>query len=201
MPRQKSEFYLFPLVNVNLFPSTTKPLQIFEERYIQMIQDAITAKKAIALCFVPEGSQEIRPIAGYGHPQIIEVRDDGTLLIFINCIGKAHLDLANLKAIDPYIVAEGKIIEEDLTVNEDYKEMYVKLSHVLVRWIKKHVPQIAQQEIFMKSLIGPREVVSAFSAYLVSDYDLQYELFQIHSINDQIKFLYRLLESGELTNK
>lgn len=201
VPHQKSEFYLFPLVNVNLFPSTTKPLQIFEERYIKMIQDAITGNKAIALCFVPEGSHEIRPIAGYGHPKIIEVRDDGTLLIFINCVGKAQLDLANLKSIDPYIVAEGKIIDEELTVNDDYKEKYVKLSHVLVRWIKKHVPEISQQEIFMKSLLGPREVVSAFSAYLVSDYDLQYELFQIHSINEQIDFLYRLLESGELTNK
>jgi len=201
VPRQKSVFFLFPLINVNLFPSTTKPLQIFEERYIQMIQDAMANKTAIALCFVPEGSHEIQPIAGYGHPQIIETRPDGTLLIFINCIGKAHLDLQNLKSIDPYIVAEGQIIDEDLAVEDKCQEMYVKLSHVLVRWIKQHVPNMAQQEIFMRSLIGPREVVSAFSAYLVSDYDLQYELIQIHSLTNQIQFLYRLLESGELTNK
>ena len=201
MPHQKSEFYLFPLTNVNLFPSTTKPLQIFEERYIQMIQDSIAKKAAIAICFVPEGSQEIRPIAGYGYPQIIESRADGTLIIFINCIGKTQLDLQNLKSVDPYIIAEGQVIEEEHAVLESHQSDFLKLSQVLVRWIKKHVPNQEQQNIFLKSLIGPREVVSAFAAYLVVDYDLQYELIQIHSINDQIKFLYRLFESGELTNK
>lgn len=201
MSHQKSEFYLFPLTNVNLFPSTTKPLQIFEERYIQMIQDAIAKKTAVAICFVPEGSQEIRPIAGFGHPQIIESKPDGTLIIFINCIGKTLLDLQNLKAVDPYIIAEGQLIEEIHDVDADSQRYFVKLSQVLVRWIKKHVPNQAQQEIFLRSLIGPREVVSAFAAYLVTDYDLQYEMIQIHSINEQIQFLYRLFESGELTNK
>ncbi len=201
MSRQKAEFYLFPLTNVNLFPSTTKPLQIFEERYIQMIQDAIAKNTPIAICFVPEGSQEIRPIAGYGHPQIIETRADGTLIIFINCIGKAFLDLQNLKAVDPYIVADGQPIDEVHDVSEESKTHFLKLSQVLVRWIKKHVPNQAQQDVFLRSLIGPKEIVSAFAAYLVTDYDLQYEMIQIHSINQQIEFLYRLFESGELTNK
>ncbi len=201
VPRQKSDFYLFPLTNVNLFPSTTKPLQIFEERYIQMIQDSVQRKIAIAICFVPEGSQEIRPIAGYGFPQIIETRTDGTLIIFINCIGKVLIDLENLKSIDPYLVAAGEPIEEEHEVDEKFKDQFMKLSQILARWIKKHVPNQAQQDIFLRSLIGSKEVVSAFAAYLVTDYDLQYELIQLHSINKQIEFLYRLFESGELTNK
>ena len=201
VPHQKSEFYLFPLTNVNLFPSTTKPLQIFEERYIQMIQDSISKKIAIAICFVPEGSQEIRPIAGYGFPQIIETKPDGTLIIFISCVGKALLDLQNLKSVEPYLVAEGKHITELHDVDAQHTDQLLKLSQVLVRWIKKHVQNQAQQDIFLKSLIGSKEIVSAFAAYLVTDYDLQYELIQMHSINKQIEFIYRLLKSGELTNK
>lgn len=201
MSRQKEDYYLFPLVNVNLFPSTTKPLQIFEERYIQMIQDSIAQKKAVALCFVPDGSSEIRPVAGFGFPQIVEKRPDGTLIIFINCLGKVELDLGQLKSIDPYMVASGEVIQQNLNVDEDNKAMYLKLSQVLARWIKKNVPDPTQTEIFLRSLIGPQEVVSAFSAYLVVDHDIQYELMQTHSIDDQIRLLYRLLESGELTNK
>lgn len=201
MPRQTEDFFLFPLVNVNLFLSTTKPLQIFEERYIKMIQDSISQKKAVALCFVPEGSSEIRPVAGFGFPQIVETRSDGTMVIFINCIGKVMLDLEKLKSVDPYMIASGQVIQQNQIVDEDYKEMYLKLSQVLARWIKKHVADPAQVEIFLRSLIGPQEVVSAFAAYLILDYDMQYELMQIHSINDQIQMLYRLLESGELTNK
>lgn len=201
LPHQRSEFYLFPLMNVNLFPSTTKPLQIFEERYIQMVQDSITHKIPIAICFVPEGTQEIRPVAGFGHPQIVEIRDDGTLIIFIVGSGKAFLDLQNLKMTDPYIVTHGKILDQDLAVEEQFKARYSKLSHVLVQWIKKHIVDPTQQDVFIRSLIGPQQVVSAFAAYLIMDYDFQYEMMQFHSLSEQIQFLYRLLESGELTNK
>lgn len=155
----------------------------------------------VAICFVPEGTQEIRPIAGFGFPQIVEVRNDGTLIVFIVGAGKAFLDLQNLKSVEPFIVAMGKSIDQDVTVDDTYRPLYVKLSHVLVRWIKTHVADSAQQDIFIRSLIGPQEVVSAFAAYLVTDYDLQYELMQLNTLSEQIQFLYRLLESGELTNK
>jgi len=188
-------------MNVNLFPSTTKPLQIFEERYIQMIQDSIAQRKAVALCFVPDGSSEIRPVAGFGYPQVIETRPDGTMIIFINCIGKVNLDLTQLKSVDPYMIAPGEVIDQNLDVSEENKSKYIKLSQVLARWIKTNVPDPTQTEIFLRSLIGPQEVVSAFAAYLVMDHDIQYELMQTHSLDDQIQFLYRLFESGELTNK
>jgi Lon protease-like protein len=198
--RQKSDFFLFPLVNVNLFPTTTKPLQIIEDRYVKMVHDSIAQTVPIALCFVPDGSTEIRPIAGYGHPHIIETRGDGTLIIFIMCIGKVELELAQLKSFDPYMIASGQIIEQDLNVKEENRPSYLKLSHVLARWIKDNITDAKQMEIFLQNLTGPTEVVSAFSAYLVLDFDLQYEIMQLTSINEQIKLLYRLLESGELTN-
>ena len=201
MPPETSIFYLFPLINVNLFPSTTKPLQIFEERYIKMVYESLTKKIPIAICFVPEGTQEIRPIAGFGFPQIVETKPDGTLIVFIIGNGKAFLDLQNLVQVDPFMVGHGKIIEQDMAVAEEYKSYYLKLSHVLVRWIKTHVGDPHQQEVFIRSLAGAQEVVSAFAAYLISDYDLQYEMMQFNSLTKQIQFLYRLLESGELTNK
>ncbi|MFZ3229132.1 MAG: LON peptidase substrate-binding domain-containing protein [Pseudobdellovibrio sp.] len=201
MPRQKTDYFLFPMLNVNFFPSTTKPLQIFEERYIQMIQDSIADKKAVAICFVPEGSNDIMTIAGYGYPQIIETRTDGTMVIFINCVGKVNLELNKIKAIEPYMIASGEVITQDNSVSETNKPLYLKLSQVLARWINKNVSDPAQAEIFMRSLVGPAEVISAFAAYLVVDYDFQYELMQIHTLDQQIEILYRLLESGGLTNK
>lgn len=201
MPRQNVTFFLFPLTNVNLFPSTTKPLQIFEERYIQMIQDAIIKKIPVALCFVPEGSQEIRPLAGFGYPKVVETRPDGTLLIFIIGAGKVHLDLQNLHSADPYLITAGKIIHEEYSFLPVSESKFAILHQVLVRWIKKHVQNPAQQEIFLRSLVAPKEIIAAFAAYLVNDYDLQYELMQIHALENQIQFLHRLLESGELTNR
>ena len=44
LPKQIS---VFPLSNFIIFPRTTVPLNIFEERYIDMINDSMKSKKLI----------------------------------------------------------------------------------------------------------------------------------------------------------
>ncbi len=194
------KFYIFPLTNINLFPNTTKPLNIFEPRYIEMINQSIQQGVPIALCFVPEGSQEIRPIAGYSIPQVIERRLDGTMLVFMAGQGKVSLDLSTMKTIDSVSSIEGVLVHEDKILDDALKTYYITLSEVLVRWVTKNIQDSLQRDIFIKSLIGPQEVIGAFGAYLIYDFDMQYEMMELHSLNDQIKFLYSLLESGKLTN-
>ncbi|HRO67146.1 MAG TPA: LON peptidase substrate-binding domain-containing protein, partial [Pseudobdellovibrionaceae bacterium] len=57
------DVYLFPLVNVTLFPRTTKPLNIFEPKYLDMVRDAISTKTPIALGFIedPAAITEVKP--------------------------------------------------------------------------------------------------------------------------------------------
>jgi ATP-dependent Lon protease len=149
---------------------------------------------------VPEGSHEIRPIAGYSVPQVIESRPDGTLLVFMAGQGKVRLDINSRTSENQFSVMQGELIQEDQQLDDSLKAHYITLSEVLVRWVTQHIADPLQRDIFIKSLIGPREVVGAFSAYLIYDYDLQYEMMEISSLNVQIEFLYRLLESGLLTN-
>lgn len=194
------KFFIFPLTNINLFPNTTKPLNIFESRYIEMVNQSITLGVPIALCFVPEESTEIRAIAGFSIPQVIERRPDGSLLIFMAGQGKVLLDLSSVKTENTVMSMSGNVITEDKILDDSLKSKYVALSEVLVRWVSKHVTDSYQREVFVRSLIGPQEVIGAFAAYLIYDYDLQYEIMELNSLNDQIKFLYRLFESGKLTN-
>lgn len=193
-------FFLFPLTNVSLFPKTTKPLNIFEPRYIRMVRESIATGQPIALCFVPEDSTEIRECAGFGIPQIIEERPDGTLLVFMNGQGKAKIDLNTLELEDGLQIADGRVVLEDLFLDDQQKPSYMALSEALVRWLRTYVPDPYQREYFIRNLTGPQEVVGAFAAYLVYDPDLQYEVMEILSMTEQIKFLYRLLESGRLSH-
>ncbi len=199
VPIDNKKFYVFPLTNINLFPNTTKPLNIFEPRYIEMVHQSIQQGIPIALCFVPEGSHEIRPIAGYSIPQIVEIRSDGTMLVFMAGQGKVQLDLSSVKTEELVASIEGQIINEDKVLDDNLKSHYVTLSAVLARWITNHIPDILQREIFVENLVGPQEVIGAFAVYLIYDYDMQYEMMELNSLNEQIKFLYRLLESGKLT--
>lgn len=194
------KFYIFPLTNINLFPNTTKPLNIFEARYVEMVNQSILRGIPIALCFVPEDSNEIRPIAGFSIPQVIERRPDGTMLIFMSGQGKALLNLRSIKTEDTVSSMEGTVVTEDKILDETLKSKYMALSEVLVRWVTNHVLDSHQREVFVKGLVGPPEVIGAFAAYLIYDYDLQYEIMEINSLNEQIRFLYRLFESGKLTN-
>lgn len=196
----KNTYYLFPLTNVTLFPRTTKPLNIFEPRYLRMVNESINQGIPIAICFVPEGSSEIRPVAGFGIPQVIEQRTDGTMLVFMSGQGKVRLNVDVLVTDGGITSAEGEVIVEDLVLDEKLKPKYMALSEALIRWIRMHIPDQQQREIFIRGLTGPQEVIGAFAAYLILDYDLQYEMMEINSLNNQIVFLYRLLESGKLTN-
>lgn len=193
-------FFIFPLTNINLFPHTTKPLHIFEPRYVEMVNLSIEKGIPIALCFVPEGTSEIRPIAGYAIPQIIERKIDQTLLVFMAGQGKVRLDLSTIQTQDLVSSVQGSILQENLALDDSLKSKYMALSEVLVRWITHHISDPMQRETFIKSLISPQEVIGAFSAYLIYDYDMQYEAMELTSLSEQIKFLYRLLESGKLTN-
>lgn len=192
--------FVFPLTHANLFPLTTKPLNIFEPRYLQMIEDSLESKTPVVLAYVPENGDTYRSVAGFGFPQVIDQRPNDTLLIFLPGQGKVRiLHEETSDPLKPYIIAECEMINEDLEVDEALKPKYMKLSALLVQWVHKHIPDAEQREIFVRSLKGPHEIVSAFAAYLIRDYDLQYEMMEIFNINDQIRYLYRLYESNELT--
>lgn len=202
------ELFLFPLVNVCLFPGTTKPLNIFEPRYLQMVRDSVATGKPIALGFIEnvesvkphkpgESLSYVREIAGYGHPTIVQERLNGTLLIFIQAEGKVKLGA--LKSSEtPYLVVEGQLMPEQINPNEEAAKQVNVLNQILARWIHTHIPDPEQKNIFLSSLKGPQEIVGAFATYLVKDYDIQQMLLELNDINDKIKILHRLVESNEV---
>lgn len=202
------EVYLFPLVNVCLFPGTTKPLNIFEPRYLQMVRDSIATGTPIALGFIeniesvkPHKAGEqlsyVRQIAGYGLPTIVQERLNGTLLIFIQAQGKVKL--GGLKQSDtPYLIVDAEEVPEDTDISEVSKAHVQVLNQILARWIQTHIPDTEQKNLFLSSLRGPQEIVGAFAAYLVKDYDIQQMILELNDINEKIKILYRLVESNEV---
>jgi Lon protease-like protein len=204
------EVFLFPLVNVSLFPKTTKPLNVFEPRYLEMIKSAVDKKTPIAVGFIENAAEVIpvkpgeevsyiRPIAGYGFAQIVEERLNGTLLVFLQGAGKVRLG----KVLDkgtPYMVLNAEKIEEVTTVLPENSAAQERLLKILTRWIYTHIPDAGQQEIFMRSLSGPEEIVGAFASYLVRDYDLQQMALELPDVNEKIQFLHRLIESNEISS-
>lgn len=164
-----------------------------------MIEDAIATRTPIVIGYTPENGDTYRTVAGFGHPQIIDRRANGTLLVFITGEGKVTIDNEQRDSNKPYLVVDATVINENLEISEILKPKYMTLSTLLAKWVQKNIPEQKQREIFIQSLKSPQEVIGAFAAYLIRDYDLQYEMMEIHSSDGQIDYLYRLFESNELT--
>lgn len=203
------EVFLFPLVNVTLFPGTTKPLNVFEPRYITMIRDAVASRTPVALGYIedPSSVMPVRPgdvvpfvrdIAGYAYPQIIEERLNGSLLVFMQGQGKLRLGKV-LEREAPYIVCEANIVPERTVVDSGFEGELNSLHKILTRWVLTHVPDPTQRDLFLKNLSRPEEIVGSFASYLVRDYDLQQMVLEYDDLNEKIHFLHRLMESSELT--
>jgi Lon protease-like protein len=201
------EFYLLPLVNVTLFPLTYKPLNLTERRYVQMVHDSIRTQTPIAIGFVEDpqkvspvkpgaGIPFVGPLAGYGMPQIIDQRHNNSLLVFLQGQGKVRI--GPVISSDPYIAFEGEVIKESFQLDEKLIPYLAKFKKILVGWVNKHVHDPFQKDLFVKGIQKPEEIVSNFSAYLIRDYDVQQQLFEINDLNEQILFLEKIIESSEI---
>ena len=87
---------IFPLSNFIIFPKTTVPLNIFEPRYIQMIDDSMKSHRMIGM-IQPRKSGELRKpdlyeVGCIGKITSFNETDDGRYLVIINGISRFNID-------------------------------------------------------------------------------------------------------------
>jgi len=73
---------IFPLNGTVLFPGCDLPLNIFEPRYLNMIEDAIRAERLIGMIQIRE-DETIEEIGGLGRISQFSEADDGRYLIVL----------------------------------------------------------------------------------------------------------------------
>tara|TARA_B100001029_G_C14912227_1_gene367177 strand:- start:11 stop:655 length:645 start_codon:yes stop_codon:yes gene_type:complete len=87
---------LFPLSNFIIFPNTTVPLNIFEPRYIQMIDDSMKSHRMIGM-IQPKKSGELKKpdlyeVGCIGKITSFNETEDGRYLIIINGVSRFNID-------------------------------------------------------------------------------------------------------------
>ena len=86
------EIPVFPLSNFIIFPKTTVPLNIFEPRYIQMINDSMKSNRMIGM-IQPKKTGELKKpdlynVGCLGKITSFNETDDGRYLIILNGINR-----------------------------------------------------------------------------------------------------------------
>lgn len=196
------EVFVFPLLNVTLFPGMIKPLIVFEPRYLAMVRAAAITRTPIAIACV-EDLREVGPvkpgqkipfvrqIAGYGLVHLIEDRGNDTSLVFIQSEGKVRLGKVLPKDV-PYIVCESEVIDENMELEVRAQKELLTLLKMLKQWVGLHIPDPEQRSMFMRSIQAPEEIVGGFASFLVRDNDAQQVILELNDLNEKIHFLNRL---------
>ena len=141
---------VFPLSNFIIFPRTTVPLNIFEPRYIDMIDDAMKSNRIIGMVQPKKSNQNIPVLYNIGCAGKItsfNETDDGRYLIVLNGISRFKIveELKNDKlyrecsvSFDKFLADFEEIKEEikfsDLElIFKDIKSLFVKEGY-LINW-------------------------------------------------------------------
>ena len=87
---------IFPLSNFIIFPNTTVPLNIFEPRYIQMIDDSMKSHRMIGMIQPKKSGKLKKPdlyeVGSIGKITSFNETEDGRYLIIINGISRFNVD-------------------------------------------------------------------------------------------------------------
>jgi len=163
---------IFPLSNFIIFPKTTVPLNIFEPRYLQMVDDCMKGSRLIGIV-QPKKSGELKKpnlyeVGCVGKITSFNETDDGRYLIVLNgiCRYKIVDELANDKlyreckiSFDHYMNDLKEINNEEIKFTDlkfifkDLKNLFEKRGY-LINW-KDLEKQTLNQTINTLSMVSP----------------------------------------------
>ena len=87
---------IFPLSNFIIFPNTTVPLNIFEPRYIEMIDDSMKSHRMIGVIQPKKSGKLKKPdlynVGCVGKITSFNETDDGRYLIIINGVNRFNIE-------------------------------------------------------------------------------------------------------------
>ena len=137
---------VFPLSGVIYFPKTNLPLNIFEQRYLNLINDAYNKNKLMGMVQSKKENNNVYEIGCLGKISDYQKSKDGRILINLTGISRFKIlkEIPNNKLYREFKVDYGSFIEDvENTHNEiDVKELmkkaktFFKRNGLLLNWIE-----------------------------------------------------------------
>ncbi|HLW57212.1 MAG TPA: LON peptidase substrate-binding domain-containing protein [Bacteriovoracaceae bacterium] len=190
--------YLFPVSNAILFKKVSLPFHVFEDRYREMIYDAIDRQIPVGVISFDPYDYYTGKICVAGIPHILSTYPDGKLDIYIT--GQTKYRLGNLVEEDPYKVFEAKELFEDMDVVDDQLEFEIDiLKNLLKRWALHFLPDPLQRESFALSLEDVELLVNFCAVFLVDEVKLRREVMEASSLQQKVKILIYAIGPKEIS--
>jgi Lon protease-like protein len=115
MPSQGRQLPIFPL-NTVLFPGTSLPLQIFEERYKLMMEHCLESDSKFGVVLIKSGPEVGGPAVPHSTgtlAHIVQVSRVRSGRMFISATGEQRFRIKDITEDRPYMAAEIELLDED----------------------------------------------------------------------------------------
>jgi Lon protease-like protein len=192
-----NKIFLFPLANSVLFKKVTLPYHIFEERYREMVQDAVAMQ-------IPIGIIPYNPLDSYkgeicvaGLPHILSTYPDGRMDIYIT--GTVKCRLTDFVSEDPYKIYHYRTMIEDLHLDDSFELEVESLKVLLERWAIHFLQDPVQRESFSHTLQDTELLVNYCAVFLVDDLEVKKSVMEVSSIEEKVKLLLHVIGPKEVS--
>tara|TARA_B100000579_G_scaffold193537_1_gene158164 strand:- start:7494 stop:8114 length:621 start_codon:yes stop_codon:yes gene_type:complete len=155
---------VFPLSGVIYFPKTNLPLNIFEKRYLDLVNDAIKKDKLMGMIQSKKSGDEVYKIGCLGKISDYQKSDDGRILINLNGLTRFEVleEKTNTKLYREFkvnykkFILDLKPIKEEINIKPlmDKIKIFFKKSGLLLNW-KEFEKLDVVQKINTLSMIAP----------------------------------------------
>ena len=161
---------VFPLRGVIFFPDTNLPLNIFENRYLKMVNDTLKNNKFLGMIQSKNVNGEVYTVGCLGKIDEHNRTEDGRIIINLKGISRFQID-KEIKNNEPYREFQVKydlfrddtnkrninITSEKLNELIDNSKIFFKKNGILINWtaLSKLSPQ---KQIYNLAMISPISV-------------------------------------------
>jgi Lon protease-like protein len=153
MANVERELPLFPLGGTVLFPGMNLPLQIFEDRYLQMMTDISQDDSRFGVVLIKEGKEVGEPATPYDVgtiAQVVQREDSPDGRIILVAEGQERFRTLSIVQQRPYIIARVELLPAEepkgMQVAQQVREKYMDYARLLAgmsnEWMREvRVPE------------------------------------------------------------
>ena len=194
---------VFPLSNFIIFPNTSVPLNIFEPRYIKMIDDSMKNNRIIGMIQPKKQKKNIPELYSVGCAGKItsfNESDDGRYLIVLSGISRFKIlkEIINNK---PYRECEVNFDKYNKDIKKDYNEIKFSDLELIFRNLKSLFKKkgyiVNWKELEKQSLNQTINTLSMASPFSIEE---KQKLIETIKIEDKAKILEEVINFNLIDN-
>ena len=199
---------IFPLSNFIIFPNTSVPLNIFEPRYIQMIDDSMKSERIIGM-IQPKKQKKNKPelfsVGCAGKITSFNETDDGRYLIVIKGISRFKIlnEINNNKLYREFEITFDDYKKEDMfNNNHEIKFSDLKLIfNNLKYFFEKKGYNINWKELEKQSLDQTINTLAMASPFSLEEKQILLETINLNERKKKLELILSTYNFGNFNNK